>query len=55
MMERTSALIASFLAIELASIASYHVDRCCDNFVTIFRRNRPKSAVVLAMAGGYNL
>jgi hypothetical protein len=27
----------------------------CDNFVTIFRRNRPKSTVVLAMAGGYDL
>lgn len=27
----------------------------CDNFVTIFRRIQRRSAVVLAMAGGYNL
>lgn len=29
--------------------------KACDNFVTIFQRIQRKSAVVLAMAGGYNL
>jgi hypothetical protein len=28
--------------------------KACDNLVTIFRRNQPKSAVVLAMASGCN-
>lgn len=45
----------SGFGIRLADASCNHVDPGCDKFVTIFRRNWPKSAVVLAMAGGYNL
>jgi hypothetical protein len=51
-----------FLAIEQNQIRNHPVvlvrnvgTLVCDNFVTIFRRNQRKSAVVFAMAGGYNL
>ncbi len=51
-----------FLAIEQNQIRKHPVvlvrnvgKLVCDNFVTIFQRIQPKSSVVLAMAGGYNL
>ena len=48
-------MIAQFLAMKLTTVASDHVDQGCDNFVTIFQRIQPKSAAVLAMAGGYKM